>query len=201
MPKEVPANPLAIELSVTHKRLWWQTGRTDEQPERWEVSADIWGVEDADEEERHVGDISLALADLSMRRDINDAAILGDWIIDFIAELVADPALGELHPDLESRFSPGPPHLVVIRHIEISEPWRGVGLGKVLTASVLRTFARYARLAACYPDPAKLSGGPVGEKLEHLGFHRWRDAYVVDLRAPSLEEASTEVIGRWWTEG
>lgn len=196
MPRDLPANPLAIQLSVVHERLWWQTGRTDEQPERWEVSADVWGLEDADEEARHVGDISLALADLTTKRTLSDAAILGDWAVEFFARLVADTALGALHPDLEGQISPGPPNVVVIRHVEIAKPWRGVGLSKALTASVLRTFARYARLGACCPSPPQL----YGEKLEHLGFRRWRGVYVVDPRAPSLQEASTDVIGQWWPE-
>lgn len=210
MHRELPANPLSIQLTVAHERLWWQTEQTDEQPERWEVSADIWGMEEADYEARHVGDISLALADLAMERNLTDSAMLGDWAVGFIADLVTDSTFGVLHPDLESRFTPGPAHLVVINNVSVTEPWRGHGVGAALTASTLLVFSRYARLAACHVSPhdllstghdpvsAELASARLGMKLESIGFERWHDAYIVDLRSPILREARRRVIRQWW---
>lgn len=210
MSRDLPANPLSIQLTVTHERLWWQVERADEQPERWEVSANIWGMENTEHKARHVGDISLALADLTMERNLIDASVLGDWSMEFIEALVADPARGTLHPDLEQQVSPGPAHLVVVRRISVTRPWRGYGLGAALTASALLVFARYARLAACYVSPenfadtghdsvsADLASVRIGRMLESMGFHRWNDAYVVDLRNPSLLETRRRVITQWW---
>lgn len=210
MNRELPANPLSIQLTVAHERLWWQIEQTNEQPERWEVSANIWGMEETDYEARHVGDISLALADLATERNLIDAAVLGDWAVDFIADLVADSDRGTLHPELERRFTPGPPHLVVVHKISVTEPWRGYGLGAALTASALLVFSRYARLAACHVSPddfadtghdplsAELANVRLGAMMESIGFQRWHDAYVVDLRSPMLRETRRHVIRQWW---
>ncbi|TNC22246.1 hypothetical protein [Amycolatopsis alkalitolerans] len=212
MRRDLPANPLAIQLTAVHERLWWQLERADEQPERWDVSANIWGLEDTDREARHVGDISLALADLTMERTLIDASVLGDWATEFIDALVADPTRGTLHPDLERQVNPGPPHLVVVRRISITRPWRGYGLGAALTASALLLFARYARLAACHVSPenfagtghdpvsADLASVRIGGMLESMGFHHWNGAYVLDLRNPSLLETRRRVITQWWPD-
>lgn len=202
MDRQLPANPLSIQLTVTHERLWWQTQQSDEQPERWEVAANIWGMQESDYEARHVGDVSLALADLAMERDLTDAATLGDWTVDFLAALVADPSSGRLHPDLETRFAPGPPHLVVVTNVGVTEPWRGLGLGRALIASALLVFSRYARLAACHVSPVSLqqASAGLGTLLESVGFQRWHDAYVVDLRNPILRETRRRVIREWWPE-
>lgn len=209
MRRDLPANPMSIQLTIAHERLWWQVAPTDDQPERWEISANVWGMEESDDEARHVGDVSLALADLTMERNFVDASVLGEWALEFISDLVADPDRGTLHPDLERQFSPGPPHLVVVRHVSVSEPWRGFGLGAALTASALIVFSRYARLAACRVSPdyfadagdpvsAELASVRIGAAMELMGFRLWRGVYVIDLRSPALHATHRRVTGQWW---
>jgi len=207
----LPANPLSIELTVSHRRLWWHITEEDEQPEQWNVSADVWRLGQCSEAERHVADIKLAVADLSGEQNLLDSVGLGEWALEFIAETVTEPT-GRLHHDLEERISPGPPRLVVLRRIVVAEPWRGHGLGPVLIASALRITAPTARLAACrvsptdFPCPgqdrvtAELASLRAGAMLERIGFQRWRDVHIVDLRSQSLVDAGIDLMRRWWPQ-
>lgn len=217
MTQELPADPLSIELTVTHRRLWWHIDEGDEQPEQWEMSADIWRPDRCPAEFRHVGDISVALADL--RSDINllDTLTVDDWALEFIVDTVMEPPEGALHPELNAQISDGPPRMLILRHISLTEPWRGHGLGGPLIASALRILAPGARLAVCRVSPtdfastsfdrvtAELSSVRMGALLEAIGFRCWRDVHVLDLRDPVLFEARSEVFDRWgrprWFDG
>lgn len=203
---DLPADPLSIRLRISREGLWWQIDGDPEQPERWTVTAT---AETAVHEARRVGDISLAIAALTADHDLFDAAVLGGWVPDFLADAVADPGHGTLLPELEERISPGPPHLVVLRRVTISEPWRGHGLGAALMAGALCVFARYARFAASHVSSAvfsapgqdhlsaELASLRVGRMLESIGFRRWRDVHILDLRNPSLLDARSPLLDRW----
>lgn len=205
----LPANPLSIELTISHRRLWWHTAEEDEQPEQWDVSADIWRLGACCDTARHVADINLAVADLSGEQNLLDSVALGEWAMEFIAETVIEPT-GRLHHEIERRISPGPPRLVVLRRVVVAEPWRGHGLGAVLIASALRILAPTARLAACRVSPAdfhcpggdrvdaELASLRAGAMLERIGFERWREVHIIDLRRPSLMDAGVDLMRRWW---
>ncbi|OXM74169.1 MULTISPECIES: hypothetical protein [Amycolatopsis] len=210
MVPDLPANPLSIELELTHRRFWWQIDDEDEQPEQWDVSADVSELDVCPEELRHVGDIALVIADLTKERNLLDSVVLGEWALEFIAETVIDPDQGKLHPELDARISQGPPRMVVLRRVELTEPWRGHGLGAALIASALRILSPNARLAACRVSPldftlpgadritAELCSLRAGAMLERIGFQRWRGVHLVDLRNPALVDARMELLDQWW---
>lgn len=205
----LPAGPLSIELTLSHRRLWWRIDDEDEQPEQWHASADVSPPTPCPEELRHVGDISLAIADLTRERNLLDSVVLGEWAIEFIAETVIEPAHGKLHPELDRELSAGPPRMVIVRRVELTEAWRGHGLGSALIAGTLRILAPNARLAACRVSPldfpcaddrvsAELASIRGGAMLEHIGFRRWNGVHIVDLRDPALVDARMAVLGEWW---
>ncbi|GHE98617.1 hypothetical protein GCM10017786_34420 [Amycolatopsis deserti] len=210
MVPDLPANPLSIELELTHRRFWWQIDDEDEQPEQWDASADVSELDVCPAGLRHVGDIALVIADLTKERNLLDSVVLGEWALEFIAETVIDPDQGKLHPELDARISQGPPRMVILRRIELTEPWRGHGLGAALIASALRILAPNARLAACRVSPldfsvpgadritAELSSLRAGAMLESIGFERWRGVHLVDLRNPTLVDARMELLDQWW---
>lgn len=174
-------------------------------PERWDVSADVWELGVCPERYRHVGDISMVIADLRRERNLLDSVELGEWALEFIAETVIDPAKGLLHPELDAQIAPGPARMIILREWSLTEPWRGHGLGCSLIAGVLRTLAPTARLAACRVSPLDFADAPdrvtaelasvrVGASLERIGFHRWCGVHVVDLRNPALLDARMGLI-------
>jgi GNAT superfamily N-acetyltransferase len=206
---DLPANPLSIELTLSHRRFWWRIDDEDEQPERWNASADVPLQDPCPEQARHVGDVSLVIADLAKERNLLDFGALGEWALEFIAETVIDPAEGTLHPELDADLTPGPPRMIILRRIELTEPWRGHGLGAALIASALRILAPDARLGACrvspldFPCPgdrmaAELASVRAGGMLENIGFRRWRGVHVVDLREAALLDARMDLLARWW---
>ncbi|KAA9164929.1 hypothetical protein FPZ12_006650 [Amycolatopsis acidicola] len=208
---DLPANPLSIELTLSHRRFWWQIDDEDEQPEQWQVSADVSALDLCPDELRHVGDISLVIADLTKERNLLDSVVLGEWALEFIAETVIDPDEGKLHPELDAEMRPGPPRMVILRRIELHEAWRGHGLGPSLIASALRILAPDARVGACrvspldFPCPgdrvaAELASVRAGAMLERIGFHRWRGVHVVDLRDPALLDARMDILDQWWPQ-
>ncbi|GAB3585112.1 hypothetical protein GCM10027445_62130 [Amycolatopsis endophytica] len=210
MVPDLPANPLSIELTLTHRRFWWQIDDEDEQPEQWDASADVSELDVCPDDLRHVGDIALVIADLTKERNLLDSVVLGEWALEFIAETVMDPDQGKLHPELDARISQGPPRMVILRRIDLTEPWRGHGLGAALIASALRILSPNARLAACRVSPldftvpgadritAELSSLRAGAMLESIGFHRWRGVHLVDLRNPTLVDARMDLLDQWW---
>ncbi|PXY24864.1 hypothetical protein DI005_30610 [Prauserella sp. PE36] len=207
---DLPANPLNIRLSIRHDRLWWHIDDEDHLPERWDVSADVWELELCPEPFRHVGDISLVIADLQRERNLLDSVALGEWALEFIAETVLDSADGRLHPELDAQLSEGPPRMVILRDVTLGTQWRGHGLAGPLIAGALRTLAPTARLAACRLSPADFRGSApdrvsaelaavrMAGMLERIGFYRWREVHVLDLRNPALLEARMSLLNNWW---
>jgi GNAT superfamily N-acetyltransferase len=197
----LPANPLSIELTLSHRRFWWQIDDEDEQPEQWTASADVCGQARCPTHLRHVGEISVAIAGLDTPRTILDAVVLGEWAEDFLAAAVSDPTRAGLGPELADKFCPGPPRVVILRRIGLAEPWRGHGLGAGLIASTLRILAPVARFAACQvtlgdvtppgtePVAAEFAAARLRAMLERIGFWRWRGVHLVDLHAAALYDA------------
>lgn len=206
---DLPANPMSIELTITHRRWWWQTNEEDHSPEHWEVSADIGDLDLCRFEHRHVADISLAVADLHRDKHLMDSLVLGEWALEFIAETVVDLADGQLHPELDALISPGPPRMVILRQFELAEPWRGCGLGSALVAAALDAFSATARLAVCRISPAdfmpqtkdrvsaEFASVRMGALLERVGFRIWRGVHFVDLRDESLVDSRMSSFERW----
>jgi hypothetical protein len=200
---------MSIELTVKHRQLWWQTTEDEEQPEHWEVSADIWDLDVCSPESRHVGDFSLAVADLNDDGNLLDSIELGEWALEFIAETVLDFADGSLLPELDAQISDGVPRMLILRRFELAEAWRGHGLAGPLIAAALERFSHTARLAVCRISPAdfvkecpdrvsaELTCLRLGNLLENIGFYQWKGVHVVDLRSPTLIDARMEPLERW----
>lgn len=212
-----PANPMSVELTVLHRRAWWQPD--DElQPEAWEVTADVSALDVCPPGVRHVAELSVTVADLRRGRVPLDAVLLGAWAPGFLAAAVAGDG-GALPPDLEEWVSDGPPRVVVVRRYELMPVWRGHGLGPVLLAGALAAFLPVARLAAFRvtaleatpPGPPGVTGlGRVARErvaerlqarrtavLERLGFRPWDGVHVADLRAAELADARHGAPDAW----
>jgi len=204
---------MSIELTLAHRRFWWQIDDEDTQPGQRHVSADITPLDPCPDELRHVADIELAVAGLGQEPNLLDAVVLGEWALEFLTETVVDPGAGELHQALEAEIAPGPPRMVVLRHVALTPLWRGHGLGAALIGSALRMLALEARLAVCRVSPLEfvqchddpqlreLAAARVGGMLEGIGFRRWRDLHVIGLRDPALLEARMKVLDLWWPSG
>ncbi|MEV5302938.1 hypothetical protein [Amycolatopsis methanolica] len=200
-------------LKLNHERFWWQIDDEDEQPEQWDVSADVTDLDVCPRDLRHVGDIALVIADLTRERNLLDSIVLGEWALEFIAETVIDPDQGRLHPELDAMIDDGPPRMVILRSVGVEPAWRGHGLGAALAAGALRILTPNARLAACRVSPldflkandgnreaAELASLRTGAMLESIGFRRWRGVHVVDLKDPALVDARMDVLDQWWPE-
>lgn len=206
---DLPANPMSVELTVTHRMLWWQTVEDDDLPEHWKVSADVWPLDVCAPEHRHVADVQLAVADLNGDRNLLDSIELGEWALEFIAETVIDLADGTLLPELDEQIGEGPPRMVILSWFELAEAWRGYGLAGPLIASALERFAQNARLAVCRLSPADFLGQTpdrvsaeltclrLGSLLERIGFFLWHGVYVVDLKNRDLIDSSLGPLERW----
>lgn len=204
----LPATPLAIELSIRHSRLSWKPEDGD-RVQHWQISADVNQLVPCGEVFRHVADLAVDLIDL---RDSAGHGDHDDWGMRCAAECVADRQTGRLQPDLEERISRGVPQAVVLRSILVAEPWRGQRLAELLLASMLRFWARSARLALCRvelddcagqcPDPlaAEFAAMRLVALLERLGFFPWRDVYVGNLASSALRAACDSVIQLWWPD-
>lgn len=204
-PTDLPANPLSIELTVARRGLRWAVGE-DASPERWQVSADVSELAPCPEVLRHVGDLSVAIA--GVRRDELSRGT-GEPAVDHALEAVADCDGECLHPELEIQIGPGVPRVVILRKVSLARQWRRQGLAEVLIAGTLNALVRQARLAVCRISPADLAGvcpDPVAAELasvrlagmlERLGFFRWRDLHVVDMKEPALAETRRRFIERW----
>ncbi|RBM17964.1 hypothetical protein DI005_20765 [Prauserella sp. PE36] len=207
----LPANPLNVRLRVAHDRLWWHTDDEDHLPERWDVSADVWDLSVPDLRHRHVGDITLVIADLTRERNLLDSTMLGEWALEFIAETVIDLD-GTLHSELDTALTEGPPRMVIVRSIELARAWRGHGLGGPLLAAALRILAPTARVAACRVSPldfrrvcpdavsAELASMRMAVLLERIGFFPWREVHLIDLRSTALREARMPVFDQWYPQ-
>jgi hypothetical protein len=200
---------MSVELTVSHRLLWWQTVADDDLPEHWRVSADVWDLDVCAPENRHVADMTLAVADLDSERNLLDSIELGEWALEFIAETVIDLADGTLVPELDEQISDGPPRMVIMCWFELAEAWRGHGLAAPLIAAALERFSNNARLAVCRISPgdfrsrgqdrvsAELTCLRLGSLLERIGFFLWNGVYVVDLKNQDLIDASLGPLERW----
>lgn len=215
---EPPANPMSIELSVVHRRPWWQQDDGD-GPVTWQVSADVSVLDVCAPEVRHVADLSVTVADLRRGQVALDAVVLGEWAPGFLAHVVSDGDGGSLLPELEAWIGDGPPRVVVVRRYELAAAWRGHGLGPVLLAGALAAFLPLARLAAFrVTGPAPVAPGRprrtglgraarerVAERLqarrtavlEALGFRPWGGVHVADLRGAELADTRQGPLERW----
>ncbi|WP_129670111.1 hypothetical protein [Phytoactinopolyspora endophytica] len=206
---DLPANPLAIELTLANRELWWQTKDTEDRPEYWKVSADVWDLEVCPDEHRHVGDLWLAVAELNPDRCFLDMIEPEQWVLELIAETVLDLASGTLVSELDDQISDGVPRMVILSRFQLDEVWRGFGLAGPLIASTLERFSNTARLGVCHVSPAyfmqecpdrisaELTCVRLGELLGRVGFHLWKDVHVVDLRDRALIDAGLEPLQRW----
>jgi GNAT superfamily N-acetyltransferase len=199
---------MSIEVTMSHRRFWWQIDDEDQQPVQWRVSADVSGLDVCPDGLRHVGDIEVVTVDLTAQRTILDTVVLGEWALPFFTEALADLNDGTLHPDLEGRLSAGPPRMAIVRRISLAQRWQGLGLAAPLLASALRIVSPNVRWAACRVS-LEVSG-TVGDLspglralrfrrlLERIGFSEWHDVHVSDLQDTALLDARIPLMERWW---
>lgn len=211
LPTDLPATPLAIELTVRHSRPWWQVADRDIRLQRWEVSADVSQLIPCGEVFRHVADLTIDLLDLRCAESAPEH-IGDDWMKRFVADSVLEDGTGRLCAELEERTTAGVPRAVFLRSVRVMNSWRGQGLGGVLIASTLRTWAHSARIGVCRISPDDFAHGcpdamaaefaviRMVALLERLGFVPWRDVHVVDLKHPALRDVRIDVIRRWWPD-
>ncbi|PXY16611.1 hypothetical protein BAY60_36080 (plasmid) [Prauserella muralis] len=208
---DLPANPLSIELSLSHRRLWWHIEPQDEDPEPWEISADVWEPNPCPANLRHVADLSLVATDVAHRRSLLDTVPLGEPIRAFLDEAV-DADTRRLHPELDNCLSPGPERFLIVRRVEVTEQWQGHGLAAALLAGSLRMMSKVARCGVAGPTTADFADEAIDEVtaalssaratglLERIGFWRWRSAHVIDLRSPTLLAPREDILERWWPD-
>jgi hypothetical protein len=98
-----PADPWLIGLTYSHQQRWWFTG--DDEPEGWAVSADL-ADPDHTHQASHVGDLEIVLVDLECIRNPFDVLDVEDALLGRIAEILFDPATGQLDPLLDAQLEP-----------------------------------------------------------------------------------------------
>ncbi|NDL61088.1 hypothetical protein [Phytoactinopolyspora mesophila] len=206
---ELPANPLAIELSLTNQELWWQTKDDSDGVEYWRASADVWGLDPCPPDRRHVGLFRLAVVELNPERNLLDSLEVGEWEFEYIAETVLNLNDGTLVPELDAQISNGMQRMVILCGFELAEVWRGHGLAAPLIGATLGRFSETARLAVCRISPADFNGEcpdrisaeltalRLGALLERVGFFLWKGVYVVDLNDRALADAGFGLFRQW----
>lgn len=212
MPNPFPANPLMVMITAAQTGVWWHVLHTGPgRMQMWDVSADV-GLDRCVPRYRHVGDLAIVQVDLRHQLTRLDPVALGEWPLGFVDDAVIDPSEGRLQPDLDAMLGDGPPRMLVVRDITLTPRWRGYGLGGMLLASALHMLSTSARFAACKVPadtdyrPSDGSGSRsrrarqsgLETMLGRIGFRQWQGVHVVGLHEPTLTQAGTAALERWW---
>ena len=204
-----PADPWSIQLTYRHDQRWWFDA--DQEPEAWEVSADIYD-DSGTHLEYHIGDINITALDIYDAADPFGLLDGEDADLGLIAEAIFDPATGRLHPDLDQRLQPLGSRILILNSARLTPSWRGFGLGALLTGTAIRKLSAGARAVICYPAPLddatpdeavdspedrerrQEAVATLSDVWERLGFEHFRDGvYVLDLNLLTLNERLTRL--------
>jgi hypothetical protein len=196
-----PDDPWNITLTYRHDQRWWSG--TDEEPESWQVSADV--LDDSGTHvESHVGDMNIVLVDACETGD--PFALLDGESADLghIAGTLFDAGTGQLDPDLDEQLEPIGSRILILNSARLTAGWRGFGLGVLLAGTAIKKLSGGVRAAVCYPAPISEPGdeeqdGPAAREQAiaalsrvwaQLGFEHFRDGvHVIDLSLVTLDES------------
>lgn len=198
MASTFPANPMAIELNYGYRQQWWQPERGT-PPKHIDISADAWRLAECEPQHRHVGDISLVVADVEDGVNLLDMFTVGESTTRFLMETAVGPD-GGLNPALEQQVGPAPERAAIIRHVEIRPAWREKGVATALLSGVLCMLRPVARFALCsindntrHSDDTDTNSTGRRQRLRSsllkFGFVEWNDVYVVDLGHQAIDDA------------
>jgi hypothetical protein len=194
-----PSDPWRITLSYRHDHRWWNDA--NQAPEGWHVSADVLDDSGTDVES-HVGDMHVVAVDLDETTDPFGLLDAEDGDLGLVAETVFDPATGGLHPDLDEQLEPFGNRILILDTVQLTAPWRGFGLGALLTGTAIKKLSGGARAAVCYPAPLAEPDDPtddpdaqqravaaLGRVWARLGFAPFRaGVHTLDLNLVTLDE-------------
>jgi hypothetical protein len=203
-----PADPWLIELTYHHQQRWWFT--SNDEPETWEISADV-ADPDHTHPAAHVGDLEIVLLDLDHTRNPFDVLDGDDATLGRIAEILFDPATGQLDPVLDAQLEPLGSRLLILKTARLIPAWRGFGLGVLLAGTAIKKLSGGVRFAVCDPAPLpdldadehEVEEDPVeqavvsatlSEVWGQLGFEDYRDSgvHVLDLNLVTLDNCLQE---------
>lgn len=198
-----PTDAWRIDLTYRHRQRWWFTG--DDEPEAWEVSADVFD-DSGTHRLSHVGGIEVVRVDLDQTRSPFGVLDGEDAELGRIAEVIFDPASGQLDPTLDAQLEPLGSRLLILKSVRLTPAWQGFGLGVLLAGIAIKTLSGGVRAAVCdpmpLPDPQDadidVDADPVerevavavlSEVWTQLGFEHFRDGvHVLDLNLVTLDE-------------
>jgi hypothetical protein len=207
---ELPVHPLSIRSRLEH-----EDDLTDySQPcQHWKASIFVdEAVEECAPWLRRIGEVNMVLVDL---RDLDRMTWMGlGRVLDFLKEVVVEPATGVLTQMLERTLlpgPPGPPTALVVREIELSEAWVGFDVMMPLLASAMDMAASLARFAIVDTDPhtelrrLRFDDAEQREglaeimrlKLEDAGFGVYRNFHIASLHDPAYREHNAKIVIRW----
>lgn len=205
----LPGDPQTIELRYTHRHGLFDTSL--DEPEFWNVTADIYGDDDEPAPGGHVGNLELVrvdpyrLADAALVLDSHDADL------GLIATTVLDGRSGGLNGDLQARLEPHGSDLLILHGIELKAGWRGHGLGVLLAGLAIQRLSGGCQAAVCYPapldrdensdsDPWDKAAARLATVSGTLGFRHFRNGvHVLDLAMVTLDDAVTGLQHRFQT--
>ncbi|PXY16583.1 hypothetical protein [Prauserella muralis] len=208
-----PWEPTAIKVTTVNHAYWWQIGEVEDWPVRWTVQLAV--ANDSrlvcPPDVRYVGEIELAVAELTEDAHHLPSGAAGTWAREFLAEAVTAPGSGVLVEELDQRLAPGPAAAVLLHRMYLADAWRGCGLAPALLSAALRRFVPMARLAARRVRPADLAELVPGltrvetesaarhaaRLLERAGFAVWNGVHVAGLHdAPHYGRLVEYVTGQ-----
>ena len=128
-----------------------------------------------------------------------------------IAEIVFDPATGQLDPVLDAQLEPLGSRLLILKTTQLTPAWRGFGLGVLLAGTAIKKLSGGVRFAVCDPAPLpdpdadehEVAEDPVeqvvisatlSEVWGQLGFEDYRDSgvHVLNLNLVTLDNCLQE---------
>jgi hypothetical protein len=196
-----PDDPWSITLTYRHDHRWWSG--TDEEPESWHVSADVFD-DSGMHVKSHVGDMTIVVIDVYQTHDPFGLLDGEDADLGAIAGTIFDARTGQLDPDLDDLLEPMGDRILILSSVRLTPGWRGFGLGVLLAGTAIKKLSGGVRAAVCYPAPIdelndekpdspaarEQAIAALGKAWARLGFEHFRDGvHVLDLSLVTLDES------------
>jgi hypothetical protein len=201
---------MSIELTMATTQVWWQARqRQEDRPEHWKVSADVWASVACEPQHRHVGDFQLAVVNVNANRHPLDPMELGGWAVEFMEHGLPDGPEDAIFAKRGAQVKGRDPKVAFLRGFKLAGGWQGHGLAGPLIAATLDRFSGIAQLGVCRVSgadfiddspgrtSAELTCTRVQALLEEIGFYRWREVHVLDLRTWDMSAADLWRLDRW----
>jgi hypothetical protein len=196
--RALPANVAGIRLKFHFQTAWDET--PSDGPSFWHVSADVHDL-DTDAVTEHVGSFLFYRIEPVETSDLFGVMDGYDSDLGHIAEMVIDPATGEIDDALRDHMVGFEPDVLVLCRAELEENWRGFGLGAVLAGQAIKQLGHgclgvVLQPASLLPKPEqdmearKLAVKKISKAWEKIGFERFSDELMVlDLATTTLSES------------